>query len=56
MHLIIQDIIIFDTFPIATSGFMDRLSEENQLNFVFEAFHLTLLCLRYIQPRILISC
>ncbi|KAJ5335811.1 uncharacterized protein N7506_005747 [Penicillium brevicompactum] len=55
-NLTIRDIILFDTIPMAIYDFIDRMSEENQPNFAFEAFHLTLLCLGHIQPQILISC
>lgn len=56
MRLTIQDIIVFDTFPMVTDDSMDRLSEEDQRRFAQEAFDLTLCCFRSIQPQILISC
>lgn len=56
MHLTIRDVIILDTFPMATDALMDRLNNEDRRQFARETFELTVQCLRHIRPQVLISC
>ncbi|KAK5790556.1 hypothetical protein VI817_007843 [Penicillium citrinum] len=57
LNLELRDVIVLDTFPMVTDGLSEsKKFAEDWSELVADSFELTLTCLRYIRPQILISC
>ncbi|KAB8213194.1 hypothetical protein BDV33DRAFT_185227 [Aspergillus novoparasiticus] len=55
-QLALQDVIIFDMFPMVRDDLLERTDVADRVALVQESFALTVECLRRVQPRVLISC
>ncbi|KAL4924634.1 uncharacterized protein BDV17DRAFT_284571 [Aspergillus undulatus] len=55
MKLGLRDVIVMDMFPMVTVELL-KTKREDWFELVADSFEVTLTCLRYIRPEILISC
>lgn len=55
-QLTLADVIILDTFPMVTNDLLESVDQKDRQELVRDCFTLALECLRYVRPRLLISC
>jgi hypothetical protein len=57
LKLELRDVIVLDTFPMVTDELLEsKVLLDDWFELVADSFELTLTCLRFIRPRILVSC